>query len=555
MAGLGSSIERSETQAANITPARQLRRGWLILGMAAAPVLLAIWYAQAFSTQDGPAHLYNAQILAAVLGGSSPLAETFEVHWDPIPNWTGHATLALLVSVFPAWFADRVMTTVTFAGFAASVFWLRTRTAGARGLPFTAVASVLLAINFTWIMGFTSFVLGACLFPITLGYWWTYRDALSPLRIAILALLLVAGYFCHLVSLGITLFGLGILALFAPASSGEPASARMRFSRLIRTGVAMPPVLALGIVYLRISRSGGAMHPEWEHLKTPWSPTGWAERLSAIDPITIAIKDGLPFTDHVSKLYALFAPAVWLSIALACWWYGRMHAPKAPGREGWAALAGFLFLLGLILPDSLGAAHGQYLPHRVLLLGLVALVPILDLDTGKAGKAAAGALVFALLVQSALVWDYALYCDQTTSWFIQARSDVGEGQRVATLLVRTRSRFRANPILHADSWVGVDAGNIIWSDYETSHYYFPVQFKKSIKRPLPGDLERISIMEGESEAGDRAEKWRALLEKHVDEIDVLLVWKSDRGLESIAEKWFKPGRARGDLKILFRESD
>ena len=36
--------------------------------------------------------------------------------------------------------------------------------------------AALLSANFLWLMGFTSFLLGSCLFPITLGIWWTGRD-------------------------------------------------------------------------------------------------------------------------------------------------------------------------------------------------------------------------------------------------------------------------------------------------------------------------------------------------------------------------------------------
>src|SRR4051812_22715310 len=38
--------------------------GWLLTLFLLAPVLLAIWTIPGFITQDGPAHLYNAAILA-----------------------------------------------------------------------------------------------------------------------------------------------------------------------------------------------------------------------------------------------------------------------------------------------------------------------------------------------------------------------------------------------------------------------------------------------------------------------------------------------------------
>ena len=39
-------------------------------------------------------------------------------------------------------------------------------------MPLVALLAVLLALNLTWLLGFYSFLLGACLYPITLGLWW-----------------------------------------------------------------------------------------------------------------------------------------------------------------------------------------------------------------------------------------------------------------------------------------------------------------------------------------------------------------------------------------------
>ena len=86
-----------------------------------------------------------------------------------------------------------------------------------------------------------------------------------------------------------------------------------------------------------------------------------------------------------------------------------------------------------------------------------------------------------------------LYSNRTAGQIIGAGELVGRSQRIVTLLVKSRGRFRANPLLHAEDWLGVDTGNVVWNNYETRHYYFPVQFKPAIDRPLPGDLESVSI--------------------------------------------------------------
>ena len=69
----------------------------------------------------------------------SPFRDVYTVRWQPIPNWAGPLSLAGLVAILPAWVADRIMTSLTLAGFAAAILWLRWRVAGRRGLASPAL--------------------------------------------------------------------------------------------------------------------------------------------------------------------------------------------------------------------------------------------------------------------------------------------------------------------------------------------------------------------------------------------------------------------------------
>ena len=52
------------------------------------------------------------------------------------------------------------------------------------GSAVAALWAALVGLNVTWLFGFYSFLLGACLFPITLGVWWGGRDRLGRGRVA-----------------------------------------------------------------------------------------------------------------------------------------------------------------------------------------------------------------------------------------------------------------------------------------------------------------------------------------------------------------------------------
>ena len=523
--------------------------------LAILPVLAAIWTIPGFVTQDGPAHLYNAQIIAASLRPDSPFGEVYRVEWSPVPNWAGHAVLVGLLQVVPAWVADRLMLTLTLVGFSGSVLWLRRRVAGRRGMALAAPMSVLLGLNVAWLLGFQSFLLGACLFPITLGVWWAGRERMGPGRSLTLAVLITLGYFCHLVSLGLTAIGLVVLAI------ADPGPGRAR--RLAWTFAGLSPLPFLAVLYLRLMQGGGGggFAPTWDILKDPTSLASWGAQLGWVDPLTLASKTTLPFSDARSPRFGLLVPTLWFGLALLLFAVGSLRRPEprpgleAPAKErrGWALLAALLIGGGVVGPDSFGSSHGDYLPQRLFLLGLAAIVPYLDLGPRRWANRIGGlALMAALVLQSAFVWDYALRSDRTAGLLADARPFVGRGMRIGTLLVDIRPRFRANPLLHADNLLGVDTGNVVWNNYEAIIYFFPVKRIEPGEGPDAGDLERVAILDDPADRAERLGRWRGILERHHDRIDALVAWGSDPELDAEVFRWFEPRVAIGPVRVFRR---
>ena len=237
---------------------RGLSLALLITAGLLLPVIVAIWTVPDFVTQDGPTHLYNAWILSRSSDPRSPYQAFYQVNWQPVPNWAGHLALAGLLLVVSPWTADRIMMTVTLLGLPLASVWLRWKVRGDRSLQGACLLAAMLAMNLTWLLGFTSFLLGCVLFPITLGVWWSARDNLGYRRIASIGLLLVLGYFCHLVSLGLTLLALGVLALFAPAEREPGDCRRPRLRRLVRSALCVLPVVPLAFRLPEDCPPGGA---------------------------------------------------------------------------------------------------------------------------------------------------------------------------------------------------------------------------------------------------------------------------------------------------------
>ncbi|MGH9932815.1 MAG: hypothetical protein ACREA9_26735, partial [Pyrinomonadaceae bacterium] len=242
----------SETAAA---ASNHSRRTLLVFVALATPVLIAIWFVPWFVTQDGPRHVYNAHILSSLSNGHSPFEDFYAARAGLLPYVGVYKLLAGLMSVVSARTADRLLMTLTSIGFAASVLWLQWRVVGWKQSPAIVPLVLLLSISRLWLLGLYFFLLGACLFAVTLGLWWVWRNELKPARAAIIAVLLAAGYFFHVVSAGLSVFALAVLAVATPG----PGVRR----RVLWTAASIVPCTALIIVFGSLMGSSGGALTEW----------------------------------------------------------------------------------------------------------------------------------------------------------------------------------------------------------------------------------------------------------------------------------------------------
>jgi hypothetical protein len=254
-----------------------------------------------FVTGDGPSHLYNAYIMGELTTGNSPLHDVYALNWKPVPILLGHWLLVELIEVVSARTAERILMTLTSVGLASAVVWLRWRVAWCKGVAFIAPLAVFVALNWMWLWSFYNFLLGACLFPITLGYWWVHRDAMRLKRAVILAGLLVLGYFCHLLSSLLTALGVVILAVMTPGP--------MWLTRCRWTAMSLMPLLPLGLIYYRLGKAAGAVQPTWRAFpRHYWSLPSWFGYLQREDPFAILLTNPLPLVKWASPWFHFLYP-------------------------------------------------------------------------------------------------------------------------------------------------------------------------------------------------------------------------------------------------------
>ena len=68
--------------------------------------LSPIFIGEFFSTMDGPAHLYNSNLINRLLF-ESKLNDFFIFNQEPIPNWTGHIFLSVINKFAPAFITEK----------------------------------------------------------------------------------------------------------------------------------------------------------------------------------------------------------------------------------------------------------------------------------------------------------------------------------------------------------------------------------------------------------------------------------------------------------------
>lgn len=192
-----------------------------------------------YPTLDGPAHLYNAQLLKCYLLGDEVVRTWFELHPLPVPNWLDHGLFALLLTVLPAWLTEKVLVLLYIVGMA--VGFRRLLRVLAPGNEALSLLIFPFIHGCLFNMGFFNFSLGVALwfFAVAEGLKWM-EDRRSR-RLVLLTGLAVLLYFSNVLAFALAGFTLGCAALWN-------ARTERAWSVLVRTGLALLLVFLPGLI-------------------------------------------------------------------------------------------------------------------------------------------------------------------------------------------------------------------------------------------------------------------------------------------------------------------
>lgn len=509
---------------------------FVLVGFCCAP----IWTVEYFINQDGSGHLYSSYIMLELLRGNPNISEVFAFNSFSVPNSSGHWLLALLLTFFSSFTTTKIIVTLTFAGFIASIGWLRWKTYGNEGLKTSLLIGAAIGFNWLWFLGFYNFIIGVICFVFTIGLFYGWREKLNFGRTFTLSLLLLLTYLSHIVSFGILAGSLFLLAF----SISYPNIKKTLFWLFL----AFLPILPLAIIYKTISVSGGGFFPVWRNLENPFSPFSWFSQIRNADPFILISRKSFPFVTTNSPLFAIFTPIVWIFAALISLTFATFSGKDRLKISKTIVIFVILLITSVFTsffaPDDFGLNNGSILRERVLLCGLVFFIPLFQVrNSPKIKRFAQICLCFVILFQTSAIWDYSLQTNREAKEFIAAKSLILENDSIASVVIlKDGLRFHSLPMSQMNNYLGFNESVIVWDNYEAGHYLFPIIAKSANDKSFVLNLTASNVFTLNNSTENFEEKLGkldSLLSANHGKLKTLLVWGKDARVEKVLFKWFE----------------
>lgn len=314
-----------------------------------AVYLLPVWIFPFFPSQDGPAHLSNANALREYYSPEAPVfREYYTINAYPNPNWFGHIVLAALMYLVSMLTAEKLLLSGYVVLLPLSVRYMTG--AGAFSSSVGAFLVFPFIYNYTLQMGFYNFCYSMVMYFFCVGYWLRNQERFRAHSTVVLALLSLLLYFCHPLSLVMAYITVAVLLVFGSFyESYEERANILAAWRTFRSRLAFPALAllpSLGLMLWFLGHHGAGV--DWEHF--------------VLDPRVL-------FWDLVSyqwaELRAFKVLGLGLGVVAVALIVSRVITGRVLRWDGFLVVLAVFILVFILAPEHI--AGGGYVHPRLVL--------------------------------------------------------------------------------------------------------------------------------------------------------------------------------------------
>lgn len=430
-------------------------------------------------TMDGPAHLYNSQLIHSLLfEKSSIISEFYALNHSPVPNWIGHFVLTLLKLIFSGATAEKILVILYLIGLPLS-FRKLIKTINPNGVLLSYVIFPF-AYTHLFLLGFYNFSIALIFFFLAIAYWLNnFRDINNKKVIILLSILMILTYFSHLVVFGLLFIVLSshllsqfISQLYISKSHSFKHSFQAQLKRFAFLLLSSSIPLILAINYFINQKSLGE--------------DSYLNSVELIENFTY-LKFLIVYNVEIEIVYTRYifygvAFIVTVFMVRILW---KVFKQKNDGREiSENASNSILFLFSIIvatflyfyLPNGNGSAG--FISPRLALFAVLFLVLFLQSFNIKQWLLIPGVVL--ILFSSYKLNQYYKTCIKDLNKIAVSCSNAA--QKIESNSTVIPFNFHSNWLTpHFSNYLGIDKSVLILENYEAGQSYFPVNWKPEIK--------------------------------------------------------------------------
>ncbi len=467
-----------------------------------------VWMLPYFPTQDGPSHMYNLVILHDLLNGGKDWGDFYTYRLQATPNLSFHLIAYPLLRFFSPLAVEKIFVSlyIFLMGVSVPVF---IKTFSGKVFPFAYLVFPVM-FNFCLMMGFYSYVITVPCFLLAVSASWEMRNRSVPQKMLLFNAMGIALFYLHLIPAVLYIMSLAIMAIVEAYSLRESVATVLKYA-----GITAPWLLIFSLYMWRgFSFSGHSLPvihiPEIDLSRDFFSFS------------TVTFGSLQQIAAEFLLFLVLFFFSVYLFETAKKFIQKRISASDMPRQE--IFLLGFLvslIFLYFFAPFNFG--EGSFFNQRFPWVILLIMLPLLRIPEKIRVRR-----LFSIIAASAALVFFIFNCkvlsqqsDIVSEFLRGSVADFAEGSYIMLYRYGNSGWSRADVLLHAASYYGMEKKCVDIGNYEVSYNLFPVKYRRNVS-----SLPAWDKVEYEPET-IRWDKYPA--------IDYLLAWKADRvGTDAIS---------------------